>query len=70
MLLDYFTYCAGHLFMFHSCETCHKSGGINHEESPANNKHQQGYCSLVDFSHTLDSYKEIADDESDDNSNC
>ena len=43
---------------------------IEHVKSPAEYKHQQGDCSLVDLRQALHRNEGIAQDEDDDNSNC
>ncbi len=43
--------------------------GVNHVERPHHDKHKQGYGGLVDFSHAFEGYKQVADDENDDNGN-
>ena len=55
---------------FHFTNGCSNiTAGINHEERPCSNKHQQCDSCLVDLRHALDSYTEIANTEDDDNRN-
>ena len=48
----------------------YERGWIKHVKSPAEYKHQQGDCSLVDLRQTLHRYERIAQNEDDDNGNC
>ena len=43
---------------------------VNHEESPADDKHEQGDGGLVDFGDTLNGDEEIANDKENDDGNA
>lgn len=43
---------------------------INHEEGPADDKHEQGDGGLVDFGDTLNGDEEIANDKENDDGNA
>ena len=66
MVLDNLCHGRGFHFAYSSGNV---TAGINHEERPCGDKHEQCDSCLVDLRHTLNGYTEIANTEYDDNRN-
>ena len=67
MMLYHLTDCQWHVF----ADGCGDIlAWVNHKERPADDKHEQGNGGLVDFGNSLNGYKEIANDEENDDGNA